>query len=91
MARPAILIVEEDAALRRRLRRVLVSEGIEVIDASDGSEAVRSESTVLVTGETGTGRELAAALIHQGSRRRQQPFVHINCAAIPDTLLRASS
>ena len=48
-----------------------------------------TSSTILVTGETGTGKELVARAIHHNSPRRQQRFVAINCGAIPDTLLEA--
>ncbi len=48
-----------------------------------------SDSTVLIEGPSGTGKELFARALHQLSRRQQQPFVAINCGALPDTLLES--
>ena len=49
----------------------------------------RSSSTILVTGETGTGKEVVARAIHHNSPRRAHRFVALNCSAIPETLLEA--
>src|ERR1051325_312055 len=48
-----------------------------------------SEASVLITGATGTGKELAARAIHELSPRREASFVDINCSAIPETLIEA--
>ena len=50
-------------------------------------KAQRSRATVLIQGETGTGKELIARAVHAGSRQRTGPYVAINCAAFPETLL----
>jgi two-component system response regulator AtoC len=47
------------------------------------------DTTALVTGESGTGKELVARMLHYGGRRKDRPFVAINCGAIPETLLES--
>ncbi|MBI1723282.1 MAG: sigma-54-dependent Fis family transcriptional regulator [Gemmatimonadetes bacterium] len=91
----------EEMTLRRevaRLRRqVREGPGVQMVGKSAGIERVRdliarvapSRATVLITGDTGTGKELVARSIHALSGRTEHPFVAVNCAAIPETLLES--
>ena len=53
------------------------------------AHAARMDATVLITGESGAGKELAARAIHDFSVRRDKPFIAINCSGLTDTLLEA--
>ncbi|MDN8693957.1 sigma 54-interacting transcriptional regulator, partial [Staphylococcus aureus] len=48
-----------------------------------------SDLTVLITGETGVGKELVAQALHQASSRAHKPLISLNCAALPDTLVES--
>ena len=65
-----------------------VSSAIEVVRESIGRLA-RSMAPVAITGESGSGKELAARLIHQGGSRADQPFIAVNCGAIPEALMES--
>ncbi|WP_347557870.1 sigma-54 dependent transcriptional regulator [Robbsia sp. KACC 23696] len=65
-----------------------VSEAMREVQKRLGRAAV-GNSTVLITGETGTGKEIAARVLHRASARASGPFVAVNCAAIPDDLLES--
>jgi transcriptional regulator with PAS, ATPase and Fis domain len=53
------------------------------------ARAAQTEATMLITGESGTGKELIAEAIHRSSPRRENPFVRVNMAALPDTLIES--
>ena len=53
------------------------------------NKAAKARSTVLIIGETGTGKELVAQHIHQASQRTHKPLISVNCAAIPETLIES--
>lgn len=56
---------------------------------SIASQVAKSDASVLMSGESGTGKEVLARFIHEHSLRQHQPFIAINCAAIPDNMLEA--
>lgn len=64
------------------------SEAIQSIIA-EGKRVIRTSSSILLVGETGTGKELFAQSIHNESQRSGKPFISQNCAAIPDTLMES--
>ena len=84
---------KENLALKEEIDQASMFE--EIVGASDAIKRVLvlllkvapTDSTVLVTGETGTGKELAARAIHKRSRRARNAFVAVNCAAIPQSLI----
>jgi len=73
-----------------RQEQSLVGEGVRMKEVFQFLARVApAESTVLIEGESGTGKELAARAVHRNSRRGNKPFVAINCAAIPESLLES--
>lgn len=82
-------------ALRKQLRDEgrfagMVGQSAEMQSVFDLiTKVAPSDSTVMVLGETGTGKELVARAVHELSRRAEQPFIAVNCAAIQETLLES--
>ncbi len=89
------VLAAENAALRTRLDDrygldAIVGQDPRMLKIYDLIEAVApSKTTVLMTGESGTGKSLIAHAIHQRSPRRDKPFVEISCGSIPETLLES--
>ncbi len=85
----------ENSILRERIAEVSLKERF--IGTSDAARQLRkkaeiigqSDSTVLITGETGTGKEVIANLIHAGSRRAREPFICVNCGALNENLIES--
>lgn len=71
-----------------RARLLGISDAMREVQKRLG-RASQSDATVLITGETGTGKEVAARVLHETSSRRAGPFVAVNCAAIPAELLES--
>ncbi|WP_422446971.1 sigma-54 interaction domain-containing protein [Thermoanaerobacterium sp. DL9XJH110] len=77
--RPPMITFDEIIGESEKIKRVKEMASI----------VARGNSTVLIRGESGTGKELFARSIHMASPRRDRPFVPVNCAALPDTLLES--
>jgi two-component system response regulator PilR (NtrC family) len=89
-------LLQENRVLRHRVGRPRLASP-EIVGTSAAIEEVRSlvekvaptRTTVLITGESGTGKEVVARAIHDRGERRDQPFVAINCGAIPEGLIES--
>ncbi len=85
----------ESEYLKEELKSLTESDGIIGESGSlikvlkDVKKVAGTEATVLITGETGTGKELIARFIHSSSRRSDKPFIKVNCPAIPSSLIES--
>ncbi|CAH2030636.1 sigma-54-dependent transcriptional regulator [Trichlorobacter ammonificans] len=94
-ARETQRLLSENVYLRRQLRERFLFDSI--IGSSPAmrrvfermQRIVKTDSTVLITGESGTGKELVASALHHNSRRKDRPFIAVNCGAIPESLMES--
>jgi DNA-binding NtrC family response regulator len=80
-------LLKEEAQERYGIPRIIGESAAIQRVSSDIQRVAPTDATVLLTGESGTGKEVFSRAIHQLSPRRDKPFVTVNCAAIPDTLI----
>jgi anaerobic nitric oxide reductase transcription regulator len=90
-------VAEQRGQVVKELTRATDREHAQMLGVSSAMERVRqdidavasTEYPVLVLGETGVGKELAARAVHDGSRRRDAPFIQVNCAALPEGIIES--
>jgi len=76
------------SAWRTQFAHEIVGDNADVVEALETIRQVAAtDCSILITGETGTGKELFARAVHRASPRRSRPLIPVNCAAIPETLL----
>lgn len=81
-------LVEEEAI--KKLLPSFVGESNEILHVKKlALKASKTNSTVLILGESGTGKSILAKEIHDNSKSKEKPFIHVNCASIPETLLES--
>jgi two-component system nitrogen regulation response regulator NtrX len=81
---------EENRLLRKKSNRSIIGQSAAVCALREQiGRAAPTNATVLITGENGTGKELAARMIHLLSRRSTRPMIEVNCAAIPEDLIES--
>ena len=89
-----VALVEERKVLKKTVQKI---KGTAIIGESEGVQHIKamidkvapSDARVLITGPNGAGKELVARSLHELSNRREQPFVEVNCAAIPSELIES--
>lgn len=88
-------LVEENHYLRQQMntnrytRKVIAESPLMKQVLQDVEQVAKSQASVFITGETGTGKEVIAHLIHYTSPRVDKPFIKVNCAAVPETLIES--
>lgn len=85
------ILTEELAALRKMKRdEEIIGKSKKILEVLEIMQKVSpTNARILITGESGTGKELVAKYIHQNSKRKQYPFIKVNCAAIPSELIES--
>ena len=81
------ILLREEWSRRYGFPRIIGESEVVKRAVAETQRVAQTEATVLLLGESGTGKELFARAVHHLSPRRDQPFVAINCAAIPETLI----
>ena len=81
------ILLKEDWSRRYGFPRIIGESDVIKRTVGETQRVAQTEATVLLLGESGTGKELFARAVHHLSNRRDKPFVAINCAAIPETLI----
>ncbi len=91
LERRSLLDVREEASRSREVNGIRLSYGAAAMKPVEAAleKVARTASTVLLQGESGTGKEVAAQAVHAWSPRKDGPFVAVNCAALPESLLES--